>query len=82
LRKETGICGHVCSCAFGLRPVLDTSRSLFYAHLTLVHLEDGSERLTAAVEKDHGARKLHAIELGVVGQVGGCLGDGVRQFER
>jgi hypothetical protein len=62
--------------------VLDTSRSLFYAHLTLVHLEDGSERLTAAVEKDHGARKLHAIELGVVRQVGGCLGDGVRQFER
>lgn len=53
----------------GLRPVLDTSRSLFYAHLTLVHLEDGSDRLTGAVEKDDGARKLHAIELGC-GQAG------------
>jgi hypothetical protein len=79
LRKEPGSAGMSA-------PVrLACGRCLIRAGLCLltpVHLEDGSERLTGAVEKDDGARKLHAIELGVVRQVGGCLGDGVRQFER
>ena len=42
-------------------------------HAALVLLEDFGERQTIAVEEDAGTRKLHAFELGVVGQVGGRL---------
>src|SRR5438034_3271944 len=40
-------------------------------HAALVLLEDFGERPTVAVEEDAGTGKLHAFELGVVGQVGG-----------
>ena len=40
-------------------------------HAALVLLEDFGERPTIAVEEDAGTGKLHAFELGVVGQVGG-----------
>ena len=38
-------------------------------HSALVLLEDFGERPTVAVEEDAGTRKLHAFELGMVGQI-------------
>ena len=63
-------------------PVLGSDKSSLHMHrdvgesdpcATLVLLEHFGKRLTCAVEQDACARQLQALELGVIGQVGGRL---------